>query len=158
MKKLLLSLLGAATMAISSSAMALNTGIPFYHAFLTRGPIPISVGTMSFFFDFDIPNNACQYVAEWDDNAFAPLSGECFLDEAKTLGNFSCLANSTMSVPSILTLDTTPLGGPCYGFDYFQQFRQVFALILGEDSNNVLQGVIQFTGAVPIVYGFELTP
>jgi hypothetical protein len=141
---------------VSTSAFALNTAKPLYQVLLARGPAVIPTGTMSFFFDFDIPGAACQYVAEWDNNAFAPLSGECFLDEAKTLGNFSCVANSLIPVPSVLTLDTTAVGGPCFGFDYFQQFRQVFTLILGENIDNTLNGVVQFTGGAPIVYGMIL--
>ncbi len=158
MKKLLLSLLGAAAMAtVSTSAFALNTATkPIYQVLLARGPAVIPTGTMSFFFDFDIPGAACQYVAEWDNNAFAPLSGECFLDEAKTLGNFSCVANSLIPIPSVLTLDTTAVGGPCFGFDYFQQFRQVFTLILGENIDSTLEGVVQFTGGAPVVYGISL--
>ena len=160
MKKLVLSLIGAAAMVmVPSSAMALNTGIPLYQVFLSRGPAQISAGTMSFFFDLDVPGAACQYAAEWDNNAFAPLSGECFLDEAKSLGAFSCPANSTTPVASVLTLDTTAAGGPCFGFDYFQQYRQVFSLILGENAlTPTLQGVVQFTGGAPIVYGIDLHP
>jgi hypothetical protein len=159
-KKLVLSLLGAAAMAtISSSAMALNTLIPQYKVLLSRGPAQIPSGLMSFFFDLDVPGAACQYAAEWDDATFAPLSGECYLDEAKPLGNFSCPVNSTMPVASILTLDTTAVGGPCFGFDYFQQYRQVFTLVLGESpASPELQGVVQFTGGAPIVYGMDLHP
>jgi hypothetical protein len=46
---------------------------------------------------------------------------------------------------------------PCFGFDDFQQFRRVFMLMLGESFGvPSMEGLVQFTGAVPIVYGFEL--
>jgi hypothetical protein len=156
MKKLMLSLVGAATMALSSSAMALDT-TAIYQAFVTRGPIPVPVGTLYFEFSADVPGHFCQYAVEWDNAVPAlPLSGQCFLDEAKTHGNFSCIDNSLRPVPSVITID--PLYPDCYGFDYFQQFRKVFVLMLGEDLSNTLQGLVQFTGAVPIVYGFAAHP
>ena len=155
MKKLVLSLVGAAAMAASSSAMALDT-TAIYQAFITRGPIPVQAGVLCFEFSLDAPGRFCQYAAEWDDAVTAlPLSAELFVDEAKTHGNFSCIDNSLRPVPSILTVDSAY---PAYGFDYFQQYRQVYVLMLGEDLNNTLQGLVQFTGAVPIVYGFDLRP
>jgi hypothetical protein len=153
-KKLVLSLLGAAAVAmISSNAMALDTTRQF-SAILARGPFPVPAGTLMFEFSQDIPFQACQYFAEWVDTAFLPLSGQCAVDEAKTHGNFSCLQNSLLQVPSVVTLEPSI---PCYGFDDFQQFRQVFMLMVGESFGAPdMEGLIQFTGAVPIVYGFEL--
>jgi hypothetical protein len=153
MKKLMLSLIGAATLAISSNAMALDTQRQF-SAIIARGPFPIPVGTLMFEFSQDIPFQACQYWAEWVDTAFLPLSGQCVLDEAKTHGNFSCLQNSLLQVPSVLTLEPSI---PCFGFDDFQQFRRVFMLMVGESFGvPSMEGLVQFTGAVPIVFGFEL--
>jgi hypothetical protein len=153
MKKLMLSLLGAATMAISSNAMALDT-THLFHAFIERGPFPVPAGELAFEFTQDIPFKACQYVAEWVDTAFRPLSGECWVNEAKTHGEFSCLQNSLLQVPSVVTIEPSI---PCTGFDDFQQFRQVFMLMLGETfAPAPMVGLIQFTGAVPIVYGFDL--
>jgi hypothetical protein len=161
MKKLLLSLLGAAAMAtVSSSAFALVQGVPF-PVTISRGPVGEPAGAMTFWWDLElIAGESCQYIAEWDNaTPSEPLAGECFFDEAKVLGNFSCMENSTMNFPSILTLDNSAAGGPCYGFDYFQQFRQVWMIMLGEEGVTgtsvlgPLQGVVQFTGGAPIVYG-----
>jgi hypothetical protein len=155
MKKIVLSLLGAATMALSANAMALDTTVPYF-AFLSRGLAPIPVGVLTFEFFGDIPLTACQYVAEWDDLVPAlPLSGQIFVDEAKTQANFSCVENSLLPVPSFLALDGT---FPSFGFDYFQQLRQVFLLEVGESLNHDNEGLIQFTGATPIVYGFDFHP
>jgi len=154
MKKIMLSLLGAATLAISSNAMALDTTVP-YTAFISNGQFPVPAGTLLFEFNADIPATACQYVAEWDGTAFLPLSGEIWVDEAKTHGNFSCLQNSMFPVPSFLTLDPA---NPSFGFDYFQQFRQIAVLMHGESLNHDNEGLLQFTGAVPIVYGFDFHP
>jgi hypothetical protein len=155
MKKLVLSLLGAATLAMSSNAMALDTTVPYF-AFLSRGLQQVPVGLLTFAFFGDVPLQACQYVAEWDDAVtLLPLSGEIVVDEAKTIGNFSCLENSLLPSPSFLTLDP---GGPSFGFDYFQQFRQIFVLMVGESVNHDNEGLIQFTGAVPVVYGFDFHP
>jgi hypothetical protein len=152
MKKLVLSLLGAATLAISSNALALDTTVP-YLAFISRGPVPIPAGVLTFEFFGDIPTTACQYAAEWDNLVPAlPLSGQIFVDEAKTQANFSCIENSLLPVPSFLVLDST---FPSFGFDYFEQYRQVFLLMVGESVNWDNEGLIQFTGASPIVYGFE---
>jgi hypothetical protein len=153
MKKLMLSLLGAATLAISSNAMALDTTRQF-SAIIARGPFPVPAGTLMFEFSQDIPFQACQYFAEWVNTAFLPLSGQCAFDEAKTHGNFSCLQNSLLQVPSVITLEPSI---PCFGFDDFQQFRRVFMLMLGESFGEPqMEGLVQFTGAVPIVFGFEL--
>lgn len=149
----MLSLLGAAVVAISSNAMALDTR-QLFSATIARGPFPVPAGALVFEFSQDIPFQACQYFAEWVDTAFQPLSGQCALDEAKTHGNFSCLQNSVQQVPSVVTLEPSI---PCWGFDDFQQFRRVFMLMVGESAGAPdMEGLIQFTGAVPIVYGFEL--
>ena len=159
MNKLVLSLVGAAAMAVSSSAMALDTTAN-YQAFVTRGPYPVPAGVLYFQFSADMPGHFCQYAAEWD-NALpnlpgpATLSAELFVNETKTHGNFSCIDNSLRPVPSIITLEPTY---PAYGFDYFQQYRQVYLLMLGGGFDHLLQGLVQFTGAVPIVYGLELRP
>ncbi len=153
MKKLVLSLLGAATLAMSSNALALDTTVPYW-VFVSRGIAEVPVGLLTFAFFGDMPLQACQYVAEWDDAVtMLPLSGEIVVDEAKTIGNFSCMENSLLPVPSFLTLD---MGGPSFGFDYFQQFRQVFTMMLAESPvNHDNEGLIQFTGAVPVVYGID---
>ncbi len=169
MKKLVLSLLGAATLAISSNAMALNTNATFL-ATVTRGVVPDPVGTLYFAFNADESIHGCGYVAEWDSAALLPFSGQCWVVEAKTLGNFSCPDNAERPVASFVTIDTSvfaaPAPGPspattpfCTGFDIFQQFRQVWMLMLAEDPMiGSMEGIVEYTAASPIVYGIELMP
>jgi hypothetical protein len=156
MKRFVPSLLGAATLAMSANALALDTTVP-YLAFISHGFAEIPVGVLAFELFGDIPLTACQYAAEWDNAVTVmPLSGQIVLDETKTVGNASCPENSILPVLSLLTLDK---GGPSFGFDDFEQFQQIFLLMAGESrETHDNEGLIQFTGAVPVVYGFELHP
>jgi hypothetical protein len=161
MKKIALSLLGAATLAMSSNAMALDTTV-IYKVGIQRGSLTIPVGFAQFEFDSDIPfaivpstlgtpafpEGACEYDMEWvnelaDPSAPGlPLSAECFLLEAKSHAAASCVNNFMHDVPSILVADTTagspavtpglPMGSECTGFDYFQNFQTVAQINLGE--------------------------
>jgi hypothetical protein len=171
MKKLVLSLLGAATVAISSNAMALDPGR--YAVFVDRGQSATPAGFLMAQFDADIPFSGCEYAAEWDNATTGfSLSAECFLVETKTHGNFSCLQNSLQGIPALVTNDMTL---PCTGFDYFGQFRMVQSIMLGESPapwvtlgppvapnppfpRAVLQGLIVFAGPAGYAYGFSLTP
>jgi hypothetical protein len=174
MKKLVLSLLGAATLAVSSNASALNT-VPPYQVLIQRGLIGIPVGAAIFEFDSDIPftplhpNGFCEYDMEWVNelSLSQPLSGlglsaECFLLEQKIHGGNSCLVNSTMGVTSFLVNDPHMA---CSGFDYFQNFDPVVMIQLGEmfgvnspGAQFHLVGLIQFS--TPLLggsfFGFEL--
>src|ERR1700679_1900400 len=141
MKQLMLSLLGAATLAISTNAMALMEGRPFI-ATIDLGPMATPVGALTFFFDVDEGiTRGCGYVAEWDSAAMLPFSGQCSVLEAKTLGFFSCAENASVQVPTFLTIDTGPLAIPtivdgvasfCTGFDQFQPSRVVGIVMLAE--------------------------
>ena len=84
MNKLVLSLLGAATLAISSNAMALNTNATFL-ATVTRGITPDPVGALYVMFNADESIHGCGYVAEWDSAAMLPFSGQCWVVEAPLL-------------------------------------------------------------------------
>jgi hypothetical protein len=180
MKKLVLALLGAATLAMSSNALALDT-TKQYAAVISRGPGPaIPVGVLSFVFWGDLPAGfvpgvgngglpgvgQCQYMAEWDDfySGVAPtgglsplgLSGQILVDEEKTVGSFSCLQNSMMPTFSAITLDNSY--GPSFpnmGFDQFQQVTTVTQLALGE-SGWSSEGLIQYYGPPIAVYSFML--
>jgi hypothetical protein len=177
MKKLVLSLLGAATLAASSNAMALDTTVP-YAVRIQRGPAGVPVGQAMFEFDSDIPfalptpptlvpplpfpNGACEYDMQWD-NFLVPLglSAECFLAEQKTHGSQSCINNSMMGVTSILVSDPTM---PCSGFNWFQNIDVVSQITLGEPwspygaPKAVLEGIIQFNSPVVghAIYGLQL--
>jgi hypothetical protein len=174
MKKLVLSLLGAATLAISSNALALDTQA-VYSATVSRGfATAIPVGILQFVFWGDIPSNFgtgplggpgyCQYVAEWDSflsTVQAPsgtplgLSGQILVDELKTVGQFSCPANAQYPTFSSIALDTGP-GFYNTGFDTFQQLTPVLLLSLGE-SGPILEGVVEYGGPVNVVYSIILT-
>jgi hypothetical protein len=176
MKKLVLSLLGAATLAVSSNAMALNT-IPIYQVLLQRGAIGVPVGKAIFEFDSDIPfgvlpgfpQGACEYDMEWvNEVGFSPvgvpvggLTAECFLVESKIHGANNCLLNAMMGVTSFVQNDPTMA---CQGFDYFQNIDPVTVIQLGEQfsgphDHTMLVGLIQFH--TPLLggsfFGLELT-
>jgi hypothetical protein len=154
-KKLLCLLACADALLTPLRASALDDLFRFVVLFVPSGPV--SVGTMGCQFDADLGRGGCLYDCEWDNAAFPPLSAECFLDEAKTLGNFSCLTNSDVSFTTVLALDTSSPGGSCTGFDPFQQLREVSALSLGESSSGELSGTVQLTCAVPVVYSIDIT-
>jgi hypothetical protein len=112
--------------------------------------------------------HGCQYVAEWDSAALLPFSGQCWVLEAKTQGNFSCMDNMNRPVPSFITVDTNPMfagaaptaGMPpsfCSGFDQFQQIRNVAFLMLAENVvDGSMTGIVAYTPAAPVVYGIQL--
>ena len=141
MKKLMLSLLATAAMAIPATASALPTQA-YFNAFIANGPYDIPVGTIVFDLDADIPGKQCRYYFEWDDTAYLPLSGDGYLDEGKAHGSASCFANAYMAVHTVVTIDPHY---PAYGFDRFQQFRLVPYLVLGQDGENAdMNGLIQY--------------
>jgi hypothetical protein len=168
MKKIMLSLLGAATLAISTNAMALIEGRPFMAAIDLGVLTPIPVGTLTFIFTVDEGLAlGCGYVAEWDSNAFLPFSGQCSVVEAKTLGFFSCGSNASMQIPTFVTIDKGPFAIPtivdgvasfCTGFDQFQQFREVGMLMLAElpvGGPISFEGIVIYDGVL-IPYGIQL--
>lgn len=181
MKKLVLSLLGGAAMAISSNAMALDSAVP-YLVQLTRGLAPPTpLGVMAFAFEQDngintpianptspvapiigvpvVSAGSCSYAVEWDSlgavqqSAALPLSAQCFVAEAKVIGNFGCVENQLVNFNTILSLDlsfasSTDTG--CQGFDQFSQFHEVSNLMLAEmfslSASTRISGVITFDG------------
>ncbi len=68
----------------------------------------------------------------------------------------SCFANAVNPLATVLTLDMF-YGQPSTGFDTFDQFRTVQTLMVGESPSpcGLNQGIIEYTGAVPVIYGFE---
>ena len=146
MKKFMLSLLCAGAMSIPASAMALPTQA-YFNAFIVNGPYNIPVGQLVFDLDADLPGQSCRYYYEWADTAWAPLSADGYVDEAKAHGTASCFNNAYMPVTSIVTSDPHY---PTFGFDRFQQFRSVVTLILGEDAIlGELTGLIQYGPSGP---------
>ncbi len=163
MKTLALSLLGAAAMAVSSNAMAIDT-TRVYVASLTLGGAFIPVGTLLFDFDSQLPPSivhgvpvnpgACAYLAEWLDQTPAgwgagtaghvlPLSGQCYFFEQMTHGAFSCIGNSIRGVPSMVLAGNNLVAstafpvpapfGECDGVDPFGQISAVLTLQVSEN-------------------------
>lgn len=167
MKKLALSLLGVAALAISSNAMALDT-TRIYNVSISRGGQGTPAGAIIFDFDSDVPFDpvsgnlgACEYAAEWVNYAGLPLTAQCFFAEQKMHGGLSCLANSLRGVPTVVVADTAY--SECDGFDPFQQISMVRYIQLGENfaiGNYpiALQGVVQFDSALAnhTIYGLTL--
>ncbi|APR88157.1 hypothetical protein A7982_13506 [Minicystis rosea] len=150
MKKIVLSLLCAAAMSVSASASALPSQAVF-NAFINAGATDIPVGQLFFSLDADIPGQACRYYYEWDSAAVLPLSADGYVLEAKVQGHASCVSNAVTPFATVVQNDSS---FPSFGFDRFQQFRQVNLLVLGEDNTDgTLSGIIQFA-STPASPGF----
>jgi hypothetical protein len=159
-KKLLCSLACAGSLAIPASASALDTSRT-YDVSIYLGSTIVPAGELIFQFNKEVsaPGHACEYVYEWDDTATLPLSAQGFVDEAKPQTFQSCLLNSLANFPSFLMLDPNDCANSaCSGFDVFQQFRVVSALMLGETPSGELSGTLQLTGAVPVLYAIDIQP
>lgn len=142
MKKLLVSLLGAAALAIPASAHALPTNV-VYNVFIANGPVDLPAGQMIFDLDADLPAyRQCRYYVEWDNAAYLPISADGFVVEYKTHGSASCLLNAFYPVHSVVTADPHY---PFYGFDRFAQYRAVSIFTVGEDGENAeMNGIIAY--------------
>jgi hypothetical protein len=169
MKKLVLSLLGAAALATSSNAMALNTIQPFTVTLNVGRLVPIFAGVAMFDFDsmsFNLPTavgvqpptgvsfpGSCVYQMEWINATPAssfgpgllPLSAQCFVAEQMVHGAVSCVPNALHNFPSLLNAMTDPsdLNDPCDGFDPFGQISKILVLQIGESAPE-LEGIVQF--------------
>lgn len=129
MKKLVLSLLGAATLATASNAMALDTTVIYNVQIATRGLVPTFAGAIVFDFDSEafgtvpldpggpvggsplILPGSCVYSAEWLSGGqiaspplppTAPLllSAQCFVAEQMVHGATGCIPNAIRAVPT----------------------------------------------------------
>jgi hypothetical protein len=161
MKKLVLSLLGAATLATASNAMALNTAA-VYTVAITTGGLETQTFAGEAVFEFDsefvnvgtgtpfVPPGSCVYSMQWFDTPLgnipaspaspplgAPgftltLSAQGFIAEQMSEGNGSCLLNSVRGVPSVVSLAPPDFYGPSTGFNGFGQLNIIDTLQLGE--------------------------
>ena len=184
MKKLVLSLLGAATLATASNAMAMPTN-DTYGVFISTG-IALGAGTFAgvAFFDFDseffnvggavTPGGpafpgSCVYSLQWLNESLnnfpaAPLeplalSSQAWVQEQMSHGYGSCMENSITVVPSIVTMAPITAYGPSTGFDQFGQIDTIAALQLGEVGfpKPMLSGVVQFASALGPLSIFSIT-
>ena len=152
MKKLVLSLLGAATLATASNAMAMPTN-DTYGVFIGTGVGPVFAGVA--FFDFDseainlggavtpgggsvFPGSCVCLAAQWLNEQRSTASGRsapppaagAFVvpgagsQEQMSHGFGSCMENAVTVVPSIVTMAPAAYG-PSVGFDQFGQISTI---------------------------------
>jgi hypothetical protein len=159
-KALVLAALVAGALSIPGSAAALPTQ-SVYDVSSPDGPDlsdADELGILLFDLDADT-GRSCRYYLEWSDNVDTEaLSVDCYVDEAKTHGASSCVANSQVAVPTILTNDRR---FACTGFNTDGVVTPVFMLVAGESAGTGrLDGVIQFTAANTVLYSLsaELYP
>jgi hypothetical protein len=130
-------------------ARALPSGVPF-DAFVDGA----FAGTLEFQFDSWITDGACRYVAAVNPGHGVP-DELCVLDEATRFGFWGCLANAQQPVPGIVVL--TP-GQLCQLYDGNGQDNLVFMMLLGENTDGSLDGIVQFTGAASTLAAFHAAP
>ena len=167
MKKLVISLLGAAILATASTAMAIPT-LDTYTVYVGTGLGPAFAGVA--YFDFDSENinivgptpvggfpGSCVYSLQWFSEAGVPtgpggtlvqplaLSSQAWVAEQMSHGYGSCLINAVTAVPSVVTLAPPPYP-PSTGFTQFGQINDIFSLQVGETDfpKATLSGLIQY--------------
>lgn len=161
MKKVLLSLVAAAAMAIPASAMALDTNQE-YAVSIFNGASETDVGTMNFGL-VSSEGNACIYYYEWvsEDEL---ISLDCLVAEAKALGHRGCLDNADESFDTVITRATLPgwpgdvdsdVNDDCQGFDRFRLDREILFLVLGESEDDELRGVMLTDGPAGDIQSVE---
>jgi hypothetical protein len=140
-----------AALVVAGRAEALSAGVP-YAATVDGSP----VGTLRFQLEAQIPGGACRYDAAWDFGEGIIFGEQCILDEALSVGHFSCPRNALGPIPSIVVLAPAQ---DCQGFDGTGQSNPVFMMLLGESaSTGALQGLIQFSAATQSVSAFHAAP
>ena len=174
MKKLVLSLLGAATLAIASNAMALDTTRP-YMAGISRGGMFTPAGVLVFDFDSEafgpisgggpLFPGSCVYAVEWISTAPGttgplPLSAQCFFNEQRIHGGLSCMSNALHGLPTVVNavVDSNSMNDICDGVNPFGQISKILMLQLGEEFMPELTGLVQFDSWIAnhTVYGLQL--
>jgi hypothetical protein len=137
------------TLLFSSPASALPSGVPFA-AFLDAQ----FVGTLEFQLDSWITVGACRYVAAINPGEGVP-DELCVLDEATRFGFFGCVANAEEPVLGLVVL--TP-GQFCQLYDGNGQDNLVFMMLLGENTDGSLDGIVQFSAATNTLASFHAAP
>jgi hypothetical protein len=157
-KALLLSALVASALSFPGPARALPTQL-VYDILSPDGPDLSNANELGLlFFDLDADlGKSCRYYMEWTDNLDREaLSVDCYINEAKTHGATSCVANSGALVPTVLINDRSL---PCTGFNTNGVISSVFLLIAGESyTTGKLDGIIQFTAANTVLYALDAAP
>src|ERR1700749_3101916 len=87
-----------AVLVVGAPAAALPAGVPY-----TATVDGIAAGTLFFAVEGQIPGGACRYDVAWDYGA-SIFAEQCTLDEALSLGHFSCPRNALGPLPSIVVL------------------------------------------------------
>ncbi len=147
MNKLFSSLVCLAVLVRGAPAHAIPTGV-LYDAFMDG----VSVGTLVFELDSEIPLVACRYSVDW----MAPgnfLSAQCYLDEMMTVGRAICAADASEPMTGLLQLAPSDV---CDGFDGNAQETSFFLMALGEHADDgSLDGLVQISAAEPDVDAFS---
>jgi hypothetical protein len=146
---LVAALVASLTFLFDSTARALPSGVPF-EAFVDGA----FVGTFEFQLDSWITDGACRYVAAVNPGEGVP-DELCVLDEATRFGFFGCMANAQQPVLGIVVL--TP-GQFCQLYDGNGQDNLVFMMLLGENTDGSLDGIVQFSAATDTLASFRAAP
>ena len=164
MKKSVLVAAALATLAISGSAMALDTSFERVLAVDAfgggglggglggGGGSYLTLGSLTFV-PLGVNGQFCDYLANWS-NPFNPNDvGLCIVHELRTNFAPSCIVNETMDVTTAVTAGAGVAGGgPCIGFSLKGEPSDNVSLILTEGYGG-LQGIAVIpTGGIPTVY------
>ena len=153
MKKTLVVAAALATMALSTTASALDVGFERVLAVEAFGGQAFAtLGSLSF-----IPLGAngqyCDYLADWA-SPFNPNDvGLCVVHELRTAFAPSCILNETVDITTAVTAGAGVAGGGlCQGFNLKGELYDNVSLVLTEGYGG-LQGIAVIpTGGVPQIY------
>jgi hypothetical protein len=122
---------------------------------LTDGPDPgdgTPVGALYFQLADEV-RGACRYYGDWDDARGGAFEVGCWVSESKVRGHASCSANSQISFPTLVTMESQY---PCWGFDRHARPQQLFMLAGAEHADPAgIYGLIQWSAAAPVISPFE---
>lgn len=155
MKGLALFLTCAAMLGVPAPVRALPVDTDFAIT-VVNGPDPSDgkdVGVLSFKLAEDLGRQGCRYGGGWSGVVPGTIGARCSLDETKTHGHASCVANI---LTAFETLITKPPRVACQGIDGFGQLRDLFLLVGTESADPpAITGLLQWTAAMPIVSAFD---
>jgi hypothetical protein len=154
MKGSALLLTCAVMLGVPASARALPVDTDFAITVM-NGPDPNDgkdVGTISFKLATDLGMMGCRYSGGWNGVAPGTIGARCSLDEMKTHGHASCVANIDEAFETLLVKQA---GVDCQGIDGFGQLRALFLLVGAESTEPAaFIGLLQWTAAAPFVSAF----
>jgi hypothetical protein len=149
MNRLTFAFVALVALLFTTPARALPSGVPF-DAFVDGE----FAGTLEFQFDSWIMDGACRYIAAVNTGHGVP-DELCVLDEATRFGFWGCLADTEEPVPGIVVLSP---GQFCQLDDGNGQDNLVFMMVVGENTDGSLDGIVQFTAATSLLAAFYAAP